>query len=503
MTVLPEAGTRHEASAAGRLRAVLAKAAQVVGADRVTYPDEETTGTPATTLGPNVSLYRSRAVFGVVRPQTAEDVRRVVELFADGETPAALHAFSTGGNWGLGSREPARDGAVVLDLSGLDQIRDIDVARGWAVVEPGVTQARLARLLEGGERMLNVTASSAHTSVVGNALDRGVGLRHQRVEDLTGLEVVLPDGELIRVGWWPEQDRPTPVYAHGLGPSLVQLFVQSDLGVVTAATVRLLPRPEALRVVRLTFAPDRVEAATAEVRRWVAQGLTRGVVKIYNEVAARAYGGEPGQYLVHVCVDGTPEVVDALSGILAVEAVRSRLFGAVSDSDAADPAAAGHDVAVRVERAYGGDPDPTDALFEAKTGRPAVRLDEEGGFLFFLPLVPFDGAALARADELVGRVRAETGIRCGVTLNVLGADVVDCVVTMRFARDGEEAERAHRALDRLYELFAGEGFLPYRLDVDHAGWAGRLPAGAGARAFARRLKDAVDPHHVIAAGRYA
>src|SRR5690349_18077135 len=131
MTVLPEAGTRHEASAAGRLRAVLAKAAQVVGADRVTYPDEETTGTPATTLGPNVSLYRSRAVFGVVRPQTAEDVRRVVELFADGETPAALHAFSTGGNWGLGSREPARDGAVVLDLSGLDQIRDIDVARGW------------------------------------------------------------------------------------------------------------------------------------------------------------------------------------------------------------------------------------------------------------------------------------------------------------------------------------------------------------------------------------
>lgn len=503
MTVLPEAGTRQEGSAVDRLRDVLARAAQVVGADRVTYPDEETPGAPVTTLGPNAGLYRSRAVFGVVRPQTAEDVRRVVELFAAGETTAVLHAFSTGGNWGLGSREPAQDGAVVLDLSGLDQIRDIDVARGWAVVEPGVTQARLARLLEGSERMLNVTASSAHTSVVGNALDRGVGLRHQRVEDLTGVEVVLPDGELIRVGWWPEDDRPTPVYPHGLGPSLVQLFVQSALGVVTAATVRLLPRPEALRVVRLSFAPDQVEAATAEVRRWVTQGLARGVVKIYNEVAARAYGGEPGQYLVHVCVDGTPEVVDALSGILTVEAVRSRLFGAVSDSDALDPAAPHHDVAVRVERAYAGDPDPTDTLFEAKTGRPAARLDEEGGFLFFLPLVPFSGAALARADELIEQVRAETGIRCGVTLNALGADVVDCVVTMKFARDGEEAERAHRALDRLYELFTGEGFIPYRLDIEHTDWAGRLPAGTGARAFARRLKDAVDPHHVIAAGRYA
>ncbi|MGC9542886.1 FAD-binding oxidoreductase [Streptomyces sp. UG1] len=503
MTVLPETTAGHEASAVADLRAVLGKAAQVVGADRVTHPDDETHGAPVTTLGPNVGLYRSRAVFGVVRPQTAEEVRRVVELFAIEETSARLHAFSTGGNWGLGSREPAQDGAVVLDLSGLDLIRDIDVAQGWAVVEPGVTQARLARLLEGSERMLNVTVSSAHTSVVGNALDRGVGLRHQRVEDLTGLEVVLPSGELIRVGWWPEADRQTPVYAHGLGPSLVQLFVQSNLGVVTAATVRLLPRPEALRVVRLNFTPDKLEAATAEVRRWVSQGLARGVVKIYNEAAARAYDSEPGQYLVHVCLDGTREAVDALSGIVTVEAVKSGLFSAVSDTDASDPGAANHDVAVRVERAYAGDPDPTDALFEAKMGRPARRLDEEGGFLFFLPLVPFTGAALARADELIEQVRAETGMRCGATLNALSADVVDCVVTMKFARDGEEAERAHRALDRLYELFTAEGFIPYRLDIEHTEWADRLAAGTGARSFARRLKDAVDPHHVIAPGRYA
>jgi 4-cresol dehydrogenase (hydroxylating) flavoprotein subunit len=503
MTLLPDATTGPRLPAADGVRAVLDKAAQVVGADRVTYPAGETAGAPAAGLGPNAGLYRPRAVLGVIRPRTAEETRRVVELFAGGETSARLHTFSTGGNWGLGSREPARDGAVVLDLSGLDRIRDIDVARGWAVLEPGVTQGRLARLLEGSERMLNVTASSAHTSVVGNALDRGVGLRHQRVEDLTGLEVVLPSGESIRVGWWPEPDRPTPVYTHGLGPSLVQLFVQSDLGVVTAATVRLLPRPEALRVVRLNFTADKVEAATAEVRRWVGQGLARGVVKIYNESAARAYGSPPGQYLVHVCVDGTRQAVDALSGVVTAEALGSALFSAVSDTDASDPAAGNHEVAVRVERAYAGDADPADVLFEAKTGRPAARLDEEGGFLFFLPLVPFTGAALARAAELLEQVRAETGMRCGATFNALNADVVDCVVTMRFTREGDEAERAHRALDRLYELFTAEGFIPYRLDIGHTGWADRLAPGTGARAFARRLKDAVDPFHVIAAGRYA
>lgn len=503
MTVRSVTDLQHEVSAGAGVEAVLDRAARVVGADRVTRPRGVTGAEPDSVLGPNAGLYRARDVCGVVRPRTAEEVRRVVELFADGGARTPLHAFSTGGNWGLGSREPAGDGAVVLDLSGLDRIRDIDVAGGWAVVEPGVSQARLAELLHGTERMVNVTASSAHTSIVGNALDRGVGLRHQRTEDLTGVEAVLPSGELIRVGWWPEPGRATPVYAHGLGPSLVQLFVQSGLGVVTAATVRLLPRPEALRVVRLSFSPDKVRSATAEVRRWVSQGLTRGVVKMYNETAARAYAGPAGQYLVHVCVDGTPEAVDALTRIIVTEAVRSALFSAVSDTDATDPAAAGHDGAVRVERAYAGDPDPTDTLFEAKTGRPAGRLDEEGGFLLFLPLVPFTGPALERAHELVEQVGRESGIRCGATLNALNADVVDCVVTMRFARDTEQAARAHRALDRLYDLFTAEGFLPYRLDIEHGDRAGRLTPGVGARAFARRLKDAVDPHRVIAAGRYA
>ncbi|MFI9778614.1 FAD-binding oxidoreductase [Streptomyces sp. NPDC051956] len=503
MTVLPTAETGLKVPAVAGLRSALDKAAQVVGPDRISYPQAGDGEAPATTLGPNVSLYRSRDVYGVIRPRTAEEVRRIVELFARPGTEGSLHAFSTGGNWGLGSREPARDGAVVLDLAGLDQIRDISVADGWAVLEPGVTQARLAKLLAGTERMLNVTVSSAHTSVVGNALDRGVGLRQQRVDDLVGLEVALPNGELIRVGWWPTPGSTTPVYAHGLGPSLLQLFVQSNLGVVTAAAVRLLPRPDALRVVRLNFTPDRVEPVITEIRRWVGQGLTRGVVKIYNEAAAKAYDSAPGQYLVHVCVDGTQEAVDALTAIVTGEATRSGLFSQISATDATDPASPNHDVAQRVERSYAGDPDSTDVLFEAKMGRPAARLDEDGGFLFFLPLVPFTGAALARADELLAQVHAETGIRCGATLNALSADVIDCVVTMKFDRLGDDTDRAHQALDRLYELFAAEGFIPYRLDIEHTDWADRLATDPAARALVQRLKETVDPHHAIAPGRYA
>lgn len=463
-------------------------AAEIVGADRVS-PDGP---------GANTGLFRQRKVFGTVRPRTADEVRRLVTAYA--ARSVSLHAYSTGRNWGLGSREPADDDVVVLDLGSLDEIREIDVAAGWAVVEPGVTQGQLAARLDGTDRMLNVTVSSAHSSVIGNALDRGVGLRHQRVEDLMGLEVVLPDGEVVRVGWWPDAHRQTPVYPHGLGPSLVQLFVQGNFGIVTGAVVRLLPRPEALRVVRLNFQQALLGEATAHLRRWQAQGLVSGVLKFYNPAAARGYGSTPGEWLAHVCVDGTTAAVAALSGIIVDEAVRSGVFTDVSNTDATDPASPHHEVTALVERSYLGDPDVTDTVFEAKMGMPADQLDERIGFLFFLPLLPFTPEAVETADGLLERVRRETGIACGATGNVLGADVVDLVVTLKF--DRSDAEVAHRALDLVYESFTQAGFLPYRLDVDHREWFDRCGGQPSERAFTRRLKDSIDPAGTIAPGRY-
>jgi 4-cresol dehydrogenase (hydroxylating) len=336
--------------------------------------------------------------------------------------------------------------------------------------------------------------------VLGNALDRGVGLRQQRPDDLLGLEVALPDGRLLRVGWWPDPQRPTPAYPLGMGPSPLHLFTQSDLGVVTAGVVRLLPRPEALRVVRLNFPPESLVGAVDLIRRWVAQGLVNGVVKVFNPVAARGYGAPDDDladhHLAHIPVDGTAAAVAALTAVVTDEATASGLFSAVSADD-------DHEVARLVERSYLGDPDREDTVFRLKIGQPADLLDSNVGFLFFLPLVPFTGADIGRADSLLARVREQTGVRCGATLNVLGPDLVDYVVSVRFQRDQAESERAHRALDLLYPLFHDAGFVPYRLDVDHTDWLDRLSPDQATRRFVRELKDSLDPHRGIAPGRYS
>ncbi|MFZ3561258.1 FAD-binding oxidoreductase [Streptomyces sp. BH055] len=464
-------------------------------------PENAVRGGDGTPHRPNTGMFRPRRVRGILRPQTVEQVRQVVAT-VDRAGAGPLHPLSTGRNWGLGSHEAVEDDALVLDLGRLARVREKDLRGGWAVVEPGVTQGALSQELDRTDRMVNVTVAAAGTSVVGNALDRGVGLRRQRVDDLLGLEVVLPDGELVHVGWWPGQDRSTAAYPHGLGPSLLPLFVQSNLGVVTAAAVRLLPRPEALRVVRMTFAPEVLAGAVEAVRRWVRQGLVSGVPRLLDPFTGRPYGGPEGEFLLHLCIDGTPAAVAALVDVLTAEAHATGLFSAVSHTESTDPADPGHETAVLVERGYAGDPDVRDTLFEAKVGHPAAAVDERVGMVSFLPMLPFTGESVVRAYALLDEVSTRTGLRAAATLHVLDPDLAECVSGVRFERNEAGAAAAHRALDLLYERFTAAGFVPYRLDIAHADWNDRLRVDPAATRLARRLKATLDPSGTIAPGRY-
>jgi 4-cresol dehydrogenase (hydroxylating) flavoprotein subunit len=86
----------------------------------------------------------------------------------------------------------------------MNQIRTVNLDEGYVIVEPGVTQQALSDALASTAYIANFTASTPETSLVGNALDKGIGLYRHRVDDLLGVEVVLGDGTLIHVGgYWP------------------------------------------------------------------------------------------------------------------------------------------------------------------------------------------------------------------------------------------------------------------------------------------------------------
>ncbi|MDE9544601.1 FAD-binding oxidoreductase [Xenorhabdus bovienii] len=450
----------------------------------------------------NVSLFKCRDIKAIVTPRFIKDIQEIIRIFNQNSTNISLHAISTGRNWGLGSAEPATDNVVTLDLRKLSSIRNINCEEGWAIIEPGVTQLKLSQSLDGSKRIFNITASSGHTSVLGNILERGVGLRRQRIEDLVGLEVITPEGELIRVGWWPHPSKNTAINFLGHGPSLLHLFTQSNLGIVTAAVVKLLPRPEEQKVLRLRFRRDVLNQSIDLLRRWYAQELISGVLKIYDSVSTESYGGSSDEHLVLLCISGTSAKVNALTNVIRSEAEESGFFSSISQSGQSSEDSSDFVLQV-VEHAYAGDPSWNEHMLRAATGKDADQVDTEGGgWIFFLAFIPFNGKAVEDALSIIEKIYHKTKIRVGITVNALSSDVIDLVISIKFSPQPEETSRAHKTLDLLYELFSEIGFYPYRLDVDHSHYSNKFFSNSEYE-MNKKIKAFLDPKSIISPGRYA
>lgn len=436
-------------------------------------------------------LYRPRRTLARVSPHSEEEVQSVLTSLSavDG---VHLVPQSTGLNWGLGSHQPAHDDAVILDLSRIDRILDIDEGGGWAVVEPGVTQGHLAHALAGSSRMLNVTASAAKTSVVGNALERGVGLHRQRVHDLVGLRVCLADGTAGTVGWWPNQHGVAP-NPYLTGPSLLHLFTQSPLGIVTAAVIRLLPRPERQQVVRVTFNDSHWEAMVTLLRD--VHVATAAPMKVYTQALHGVYSESATSHAAYICLSGDAELIRLLSSV-----VQSRIPDGASFAEL-DGGSAVTSLERMLCAAYGGDPSFNDPMVARALG--VDHIDDVGraatGWLFHLPLVRFTAADIRDAISVIDVTLRQHGTQGGTTLNVLDVDVIDLVVSLRFTP--ENAGAAHVCLRALAGKLATRGYLPYRCDIDAMS---QRPDGEASvhDCVKRALRTELDPHATLLAGRY-
>jgi len=468
-----------------------------------TAMDGEDATSPAAGLARrDVGEFAAREVRAVARPGTVEEVVALVrQANADGRT---LYPYSTGRNWGLGSRKPNRTTDTLVDLRRLATIRELDRERGFAVIEPGVTQQALAHALRGTAWTFNVTGSCADTSVLGNALERGVGYQHQRTVDLAGLEVVLGSGAQLRVGSFWSTGRPQFHYPHGIGPDLLPLMVQSNLGLVTAAAVKLVPRPESTRFICANFDDAALPAVIAALRRLYAQNVLRCVVKVFNEKLSAGFqsglGREaPGCGLV-AWVAGASEIVEALEQTV-LAALRRATGGAELSSisgDVLDPNEPLH----ALGGLFAGVPSSMwiERCFAAPAGAD-IDEDSQVGWLMFLPILPFEATAMTEAAGLVARISHETGVPIRATINIITDRAIDYVISLRFERTPAGIAAAHAAYDRLHREFAARGFFPYRTAIDRQDPA-VLYGDPVYIDLLKQLRRTLDPNGVLSSGRY-
>lgn len=192
----------------------------------------------------------------VVFPETTEEVQRLVEIANEFCIP--LSPTATGKNLGYGGAAPRLSGAVVVQTARrMNKIIEVNEKYAYALIEPGVTYFDLYNhIQEKGYNLWVDVPDLGWGSVVGNALDRGVGYTpygdHWSWQ--TGLEVVLPDGDLLRTGMGAMSNAKTwQLFGYGFGPYPDGLFTQSNFGIVTKMGIALMPAPPATETFLITF----------------------------------------------------------------------------------------------------------------------------------------------------------------------------------------------------------------------------------------------------------
>lgn len=220
----------------------------------------------------------ARKPYAFIYPESTEQVQQLVRLAT--KHGAKLWVYSTGKNWGYLNTSTSEDSYVVL-LNRMDKIVHVDQELAYAVVEPGVTYADLSQFLAENNYTLWTDAPGGPPtgSVIGNALDRGVGVTKygDHFAHLCGYEVVLADGSVIHTGVANKAvgSGAAHLYKWGVGPYVEGLFSQSNYGIVTQAGVWLMRQPKDYALFSLNINDD---AALAKCMDTVRELMLSGVI---------------------------------------------------------------------------------------------------------------------------------------------------------------------------------------------------------------------------------
>src|SRR5271163_1492994 len=245
----------------------------------------------------------------VVFPRTTAEVQRIVQLANQYHTPL----IGRGAGTGLSGGALARNGGILTVFSRMNRIIEIDAENQRATVQPGVVNADVSVAVAHLGLHFAPDPSSQRASTIGGNVSENSGGPHTLAYGVTtnhvlSLEVVLPTGEVVRLGG-PALDSP--------GYDLDGLFVGSEgtLALVTEITVKLTRLPEAVKTLLAIF--DTVDDATETVVDITARGITPAACEMLDgwtirAVEAHVHAGFPVDCAAVLLleVDGLRETVE-------------------------------------------------------------------------------------------------------------------------------------------------------------------------------------------------
>ena len=213
----------------------------------------------------------------VVRPESTSQVSRLIRLCSERQIPVTARGAGTGL---AGGASPVQ-GGIVLDMSGMNRILEIDIENQQVIVEPGVVHEKLNLALKPyGFFFPPDPGSSAMCTIGGMISYNSSGMRSVKYGTVRNyvldLEVVLADGRVIHTG--------SRVLKSAAGYDLTRVFVGSEgtLGIITRAGLKIAPLPKTRRLVLASF--EDAEIAGRAVIKVFSSGITPSACEILDRM---------------------------------------------------------------------------------------------------------------------------------------------------------------------------------------------------------------------------
>jgi glycolate oxidase subunit GlcD len=412
----------------------------------------------------------------VVFPSSAEETAAVMRWCYETDTPLTAR----GGGTGLAGGAIPVEGGVVIGFERLNKVRQFDPLLWRMHVEAGVTTGDIQRLARESGLRFPPDPGAAEISQIGGNIACNAGGPHAFKYGVTGnwvtgIEAVIPPGEIIHVGG--------PIRKDVAGYDVKNLLVGSEgtLGLVTSAWLRLVPAPELeLPVIGLyRNADDGVSA----IERVLASGVVPAAIE-YLDAVTLSYSGDAypfgvpdgGTFMVITEADGSPDEARRVAGELRE--------------------ALGEDaVAVHAPE----DPAEVTELWRWRGGVAFAILAQRGGAFSEDIAVPLDRLRdVARETHLIGARHDVPALSFGHA----GDGNIHATFLFSPDREGEE----QRADDACHELFDLAHSLGGSVSGEHGiGWLkrGQLPRQLGPVGYDlhMRLKQAFDPKGLLNPGK--
>lgn len=474
----------------------------------------------------------------VVAPRNVADVQAIVKLANPVSMP--LWPISIGRNTGYGGAGPRVRGSIVINMGkNMNKVLEVNVEGAYCLVEPGVTFVDLHNyLVEHNlrDKLWVDVPDLGGGSVLGNAMDRGVGYTPYGDHFMMhcGMEIVLPNGDLMRTGMGalpdprkPEnmgrrpEDQPwsssAQLFNYGFGPYVDGIFTQSNLGICTKMGMWLFPNPGGYQSFMITVPKDDdLEKLVDTIRPLRLAGVLQNVPTIRSITMDAAVMGPKSSYTDDISkVLGDAEL-DAIAAKLNLgrwnfygalygpQPIRDALWGVIKNA---------FSTAIPDAKFFFKEDTPEGSVLRIRddTMQGIPTYDElkwlswlpNGTHLFFSPIAPVRGSE-AMAQYRITRQRCEEAGLDFILDFTVGMREMHHIVCIVFDRlDEDQKRRAHWLIRTLIDDCAARGWGEYRTHLaamDQIMGTYNFNQGSFLR-FNEVIKNAVDPNGILAPGK--